>query len=389
MPHVGMLLSSASRKAGGLMTAVSRLSCAIAARRWQLDVFTLSDEWTEQDRSAWSPLVPRAFATTGPRAFGYSAELLRALNSAPLDLLHIHGLWMYPSIAALKWQQCTGRPHVISPHGMLEGWALRNAAFKKRVAAWLFEDRHLARAACIHVLSEAEYESVRAYGLRNPVCIIPNGVDLPDNGATTETGAGGQADFNALLYLGRLHTKKNLHTLIRAWAAARDATENARKWTLTIAGWDQGGYECKLKELAAELHVGDSVKFTGPKFREEKETAFRTSDAFVLPSLSEGLPMTVLEAWSYGNPVLMTKECNLPQGFAAGAAIEIGITAEAMADGLRRLFDMHEVERAAMGGRGRKLVAEYFTWARIAEEMSSVYDWLIRGGQVPDSVRLD
>ena len=71
---------------------------------------------------------------------------------------------------------------MISPRGMLDPWALRNSAWKKRLAGRLYENRNLRSAACVHALCESEYESIRAYGLTNPVAIIPNGIDLPADG---------------------------------------------------------------------------------------------------------------------------------------------------------------------------------------------------------------
>src|SRR5262249_14830197 len=108
-----------------------------------------------------------------------------------------------------------------------------------------------------------------------------------------------------------------------------------------------------------------------------------------LPSLSEGLPMTVLEAWSYAKPVLMTPECNLPEGFSADAALRIGSSAYQIAAGLNQLFEMSDDDRAAMGTRGRTLVARQFSWPRIGEQMRTVYEWALSGGPRPESVRLE
>lgn len=71
--------------------------------------------------------------------------------------------------------------------------------------------------------------------------------------------------------------------------------------------------------------------------------------------------MAVLEAWAYGKPVLMTPECNLPEGFAAGAAIRIETGAESIATGLRALFSMSPAALGEMSAKGGRLVAERFT----------------------------
>ncbi|PYK25405.1 MAG: glycosyl transferase family 1, partial [Verrucomicrobia bacterium] len=135
------------------------------------------------------------------------------------------------------------------------------------------------------------------------------------------------------------------------------------------------------------IAAGDSVVFLGSRFGAEKSECYRTCDAFILPSLSEGLPMTVLEAWAYAKPVLMTPECNLPEGFLANAALRIGPSAEEIAAGLKQLVEMSTDDRAAMGARGRDLVTRDFSWPRIGEQMRAVYDWVL-GGEMPNTVRL-
>ncbi len=139
---------------------------------------------------------------------------------------------------------------------------MRNAKWKKRIAALLYENEHLRRAACLRALSEAEAESIRAYGLRNPICVIPNGVDLPEQPDRSGTKADSRPfgelakDRKILLYLGRLHPKKNLVNLIHAWKQIADAHCSIKdSWLLAIAGWDQAGYERELNKQVRELRI--------------------------------------------------------------------------------------------------------------------------------------
>ena len=98
--------------------------------------------------------------------------------------------------------------------------------------------------------------------------------------------------------------------------------------------------------------------------------------------------MTVLEAWAHAKAVLMTPECNLPEGFAAGAALQIGTSPEEIAAGLKQLLEMTDDDRRAMGDRGRTLIAPKFSWPRIGEQMRSVFEWVLGGGPTPRTVRL-
>ena len=99
--------------------------------------------------------------------------------------------------------------------------------------------------------------------------------------------------------------------------------------------------------------------------------------------------MAVLEAWSYAKPVVMTPECNLPEGFEANAALRIGTTPEEIAAGLKVLREMSDDDRIAMGARGRDLVGENFSWPRIGEQMRSVYEWMLGSAAPPETIRLD
>src|SRR5207237_6846203 len=116
-------------------------------------------------------------------------------------------------------------------------------------------------------------------------------------------------------------------------------SQSSTPWCLAVAGWDQRGHEHELKALATELGIAwadlrefsslksqtaeASLLFLGPQFGDNKAACYRHSDAFILPSFSEGLPMVILEAWAFTKPVLMTAECNLSEGFAEDAALSI------------------------------------------------------------------
>ena len=392
--RVGFLVSSVSREAGGLFQSVRGLARAVMSEDVNASAFGISDPNSALDVLNWQPASVRTFETQF-RAWGYSNQLVPALVAADLDILSTHGLWKYCSVASRRWHGRTARPYIVHPHGMLEPWALQNAGLKKRIAALLYENQHLRGAACFRALCEPEAQSIRAYGMRNPICVIPNGVDLPtrfqDSGFGVQDSelmrfAGGR---KVLLYLGRLHPKKNLANLIRAWKQALNSGRSSREgWAVAIAGWDQAGYERELKKLTSDYGLSASIRFLGPLFGQNKDAVFHACDAFVLPSLSEGLPMTVLEAWAHAKPVLITPECNLPEGFVAGAALQIGTEPEEIVTGLKQLSEMSDGDRRAMGDRGRTLVATKFSWPRIGEQMRSVYDWMLGGGPTPQTVRL-
>ena len=123
----------------------------------------LLDQGTEEAKSAWDPIPIHCFPIRGPRALGYSPQLRNWIDRSDHDILHLHNLWMYTSVLALRWYQRTGRPYVISPHGMLDPWALRHSRWKKRLAGRLYENRMLRKASVIHAFHLKDLADIRAY----------------------------------------------------------------------------------------------------------------------------------------------------------------------------------------------------------------------------------
>jgi len=391
---IAFLTPSLSRDAGGIFEIERRLAQSLAQLPdTSIEVYGAEDKYTSIDLPLWKPLEPKAYPYRGLDNFRYSPALRRGFLNCDAEVAHLHALWMHTSVILLAWAQRHGRPYVITANGMLEPWARRNAQMKKRIVSALYERRSLEGASCIQVNSQREAKSVREFGLRNPICIIPNGIDPPARTrSASKCGSQTPDERKVLLYLGRLHSKKNLLALLDAWKTLQRSEVGNRRsegWMLAVAGWDQGGYEALLKKKARDLEVEDSVLFLGPMFGDDKAGVYQNATAFVLPSLSEGLPMAVLEAWAYGKPVLMTPECNLPEGFATDAAVKIDTTANGIAKGLVQLIEMTDSDCAAMGERGRALVAEKFSWPRVGEQMRSVYQWVLGGGPPPEAVRVD
>lgn len=379
---VGLVTASVSRKGGGIQEVVRRSALELHHRGSNVSVFGLGDDHLHEDHESWRPVVVSVFQPRGYRPFGYAPDLLPALRSAAPDVLHNHGLWMYPSVVSVQWSKLTHRPYLTSVHGMLDPWAVTHSYWKKKLASMVYEQRHLTQAACLHALCSEEADAIRRYGLSNPLCVIPFGIDLPLLAHEEAT-----RQEKVLLFLGRLHPKKGLANLLLAWQRIQhEPTPAAAGWELWIAGWDQGNHERELRTYVAAHGLESSVRFLGPKFGHDKEVLLRSVGAFVLPSFSEGLPVSILEAWAYGLPVVMTKACNLSQGFSIGAAICIDATATGITRGLLDLMALSSDDRTTMGARGRQLVKQQFSWSSYADQMSSVYAWISGAGPRPDCV---
>jgi poly(glycerol-phosphate) alpha-glucosyltransferase len=249
---------------------------------------------------------------------------------------------------------------------------MRNSRLKKSLAWALYQRDQLRNAQCLHALNRAEYDAIRKVGLANPVCVIPNGVHVPELDSRQIRRAGRRA----FLFLGRLHPKKNVHSLIAAWAHLYANTESARSWSLLIAGDGPPEYVDELRRLASQLATDARPTFLGHVSGNEKTALLNEGPIMILPSHSEGLPMAVLESFSFGNAVLLSRDSNFPEAVQSGAALEIGTGVDDIAAGLRTAIDLPEERLLAMGAKGRELVMARYSWDRVASDFACVYQWL-------------
>jgi poly(glycerol-phosphate) alpha-glucosyltransferase len=263
MATVFQLTSWLSGAGGGIPPVIRALAAEYRQRQMDCVVAGLADPTGALPAfpADWPVLAGRI---AGPAAFGYSPELARQMRERVQkdSVIHVHGLWMYPGWLARKLCAETGAARIVSPHGMLEPWALQNSRWKKRLAARAFENQNLRTASCLHALCATEAENFRHYGLKNPIAIIPNGIDLPESREQKVESRNPpwqghiEPGRKVLLFLSRIHPKKGLVNLLRAWSSILHSQPSILdSWCLAVAGWDQGGHEAELKRLASELGI--------------------------------------------------------------------------------------------------------------------------------------
>ncbi|QQN72986.1 glycosyltransferase [Croceicoccus sp. YJ47] len=366
---IGLLSPWASRLGGGVFEAVVAHSEMLREAGARVHVFALADRHSEEDRGRFHPdTIVHTVAGRGPGAIGYAPTLIDTMLSAPLDLLHLHGIWQYASYAGQRWAAKTGRPYVISPHGMLDPWIVARGKAKKAAARLVYERRSWKRASVLHALTGSEAADIAREAGRRDSIVIPNAGPAPGPMPTE-----GRAP--AIGYIGRIHPKKNIAALVEAWHRLDGEGRLPSDARLTIAGW---GAEEDVAALKSLLKKGsDTAQFVGPVFGAEKERILHGSRFIALPSHSEGLPMAMLEAWAVPTPTIMTTNCNLPEGFAAGAALDCGVAVDTIAATLYRALTMDDSAWLAMAGAARDLMEGAFSAATVRARWSDAYLELI------------
>jgi len=219
----------------------------------------------------------------------------------------------------------------------------------------------------ITCVSQSVLDSVSAANLapRNKLQLIPNGVDLPESRLGHESGPVFQ-----WIAVGRLAPVKDYPTLLRAFAVLPGQP------TLQIVG--TGPDEALLRDLAAELKIESRVHFAG--FKANVQPLLHAADAFVLASLWEGLPISILEASAAGLPVVATAAAGSSEAMICGETGYIVPIANpaALAEAMTRIMAMPVEQRLRMGDRGRLFVEENFSLSQVAGQWEQLYTQLLR-----------
>ena len=367
-PHV-------SQKAGGLFTSVRLLAQKLSVKH-EVEVFALEDNRGTVDFSAWQPIVPRQFKVF-PKVLGYgfSIPLLRALIKTRPDVIHVHGIRMWPATAARIVARKKKIPFVISPRGQLIGWMMARNRTKKKLMHFLFENSNIQSATFIHATSEIEAQNIRSLGFPNSIEVIPNGVFCSDfdifDSASVFSKYPILAHKKVLLFLSNIYPGKGLELLATAW-------ENLRKrhldWMLVIAGAGEPLYYEKIKKLYYNGVNNRQVIFWGDVRGNEKVALYRLSELFILPTYSENFGNVIAEAMAASKPVITTKGAPWPCIVEIKSGWRTDVDAEAIQQALDVAMYLSDEERIEMGKRGREYVEKHLSWDVLADDLVRMYE---------------
>lgn len=372
------VIPSAAPADGGPNLAVRALARGLVARGVDVTVATTNAAGADTlDVPLDTALVDngvtyRYFARTVPGAWKFSWPLTRWLwaNARRYDVVHVHALFSYATIPGCRAAAHAPVPYVLRPLGTLSEWSLAHRRWKKRPYYALLERSHLGAAAAIHVTSDAEAADVARLGFGDRARVIPLGVDVDDRRTVRQ----GSADRPLrLLFLSRLHEKKNLPLLLRALASA----PSTRRIELTVAGRGDGRYLDELIALATTLRLTGRVRFIGHVDGAEKRQVLADADCFILPSSHENFGLAVAEAMAAGLAVIVTPGVALaPMIGSAGAGLVTDATEDAVGATIAWAAD-HPAALVEMGERAWRLAREQLSWDSSCARLADLYAELV------------
>lgn len=337
----------------------------------EVRVFGLSsDDWLARDGASWTGAPATMFkpaAWTG--RFCYAPAMLPALLDFDPDIVHLHGLWTYPSIPGHRVACHIGAALVVSAHGMLFPASLSYKSGRKRLARLLYQERILGAADALHATSIDEKVNYQVLGLRNKIETIPLGI------ATVVIPEVVLGDRRRLLFLGRLHHHKGIDWLVDAWLRLEAVFGD---WELAIVGPQDPSYAREIEHLKL-VTKGKRVTFVGPLYGEEKDRFVAASDLLVMPSRSENFGLTAAEALMMEVPVVATKGTPWSGLPVEGAGWWIEPGAEPLELCLREAMSLPRSDLLRKGQNGRKWIERDFSLRVIERKWQTLYQDLLAG----------
>ncbi len=330
----------------------------------------------------------------GPKVARYGKKLCRTIESELDDatILHTHSLWNYPPYCAYKLSKKHHVPLVVSIRGNLYDWNMKKSRWKKKVVLSLFQMEMFKTASCLHATEMNEYHAIRKLGIKTPVALIPNGIELAEfenlpEKASAQKCLGLDPDKKYLLFLSRIYSKKGLEYLIKVFSAIH---QESPEWELLIAGpvYDQTYFE-RILSTIKKNGLSKKVHFFGMVSGEKRLNLFASSNLFVLPAHTENFGMVIGEAMAARLPVITTTGTPWKILKENNAGWWIDLSEENLEKTLGEAMQKPRQSLEEMGNRGYHIIKEQFSWDEIAHKMKSVYQWLVGEGNKPSWVYED
>ena len=298
-------------------------------------------------------------------------------------IVHIQNFW--PLCLHRVAKECRKHKikYLISPRGTLEPWSLQQKWLKKKIAMIVYQRKDLANAACIHATAISEMEHIRSLGFKNPIAVIPNGININNYPLKSYNSVVNRK--RTLLFLSRIHPKKGLDLLFKAWKELPLSLTD--DWQIHIAGEGDSSYSIDdLKQMIQRDFADLDIKILGPQYGKDKIRCYHNADLFILPTHSENFGMVIAEAMCCGVPVITTNGTPWKELKEKGIGWYTDVSVEALKDALKDALCKTDIELKERGILSRKIILQEYSMEAVANKFKSLYLWINEEGDKPDFV---
>lgn len=362
--RVAIVSSLASLSEGGLAYSIPNMKCILNEYTAEkVEIFAPS-----QQRSCSSQfgnaVTPDVYLS---KSFRFSPKLIGEICKWQPDLIDIQGLWTYHIIASYIAAQRLKIPYIITPRGMLDGWALKQRSIKKSIATVCYQKFILSSAAGFRVTSERELKNIGELSINNNAYLIPNSLD-----ATAMSSSKNFDRQKTVMFLSRIHYKKGIKDLLEAWSRVQLIEP---EWKLEIYGDYDNEFGRKYRSKAQ--YRDKNIFWKGPVYDDRKIEAFKSSGIFVFPTYSENFSNVVLEALSNGLPVVTTLGASWGDVEKLGFGWLCDNNPTSIANKIVIAIKAGSNAREKMGELGREYVLRNYAGELIATKLSQLYQKIL------------
>lgn len=343
-----------SLNSGGLRTVVKNLDFYLKSE--DIESYILSTKKEENDNIK---------TITSGKIWLYNKdwkkEILYYIKIKKIDIIHIHGVWLYPQYIAAKICSKKQIPFILTPHGMYEPWLWNQGTFKKKVYFNLVVFKYFSKAKYIHGITKDEIRNLKLLFLNNSFKEIPNLIP------TKELKNISTIPSKYILYLGRLDRKKGIHILIEAFSKMSNMN-----FVLKIAG-AFNEYKKELDTLIIDFDLKDRIEFLGLIKKDRKEKVLKNAWVMVAPSYSEVIGMVNLEAASLKTPVITTYQTGIKKEWKDNGGFLINPNVKELKMVLDQVTNWSQEERRIRGEKLFNFVKKEYSWEKRINDWKELY----------------
>lgn len=381
------VIPSVSRVHGGPSRAIVSIERALARRNIQVTTLTTDDDGPGRRleiaaQRVGESNVSRIYLKKRSDFYKFAPSMIPwlAAHIDEFDLVHIHALFSFPSVAAGLAARRARVPYIIRPLGTLARYGVeKRRPMLKRLSLSAIERPLLRSAAAVHFTSDAEEAQAAHLAINCSAVVLPLGFDLAGFDIKGRGGARLPSEKPTLIFLSRIDAVKNIEGFLEALAILKAEGVYVKA---IIAGDGRRSYIDALKGMAGSLSIADSLRWVGDVEGAAKEAVFGSADLFVLPSFSENFGIAAVEALSAGIPCILGKGVAIAAQVAdAGAGVVVEPNSAAIADAIKRLLS-DRGKLIEMGARAVKLAVENYSSDAMGDRLVGLYESILRRSRV-------